>query len=97
MQDFNSYAKDGAKDAKSGPQSGSDKNLADLIGSLANKYNGASEADLMRAILKEAEKGKRNGTLSNADIDRFASMLAPMLDAKKRSYLNKVVEELKKI
>ena len=45
--------------------------------------------------------GKYNGAseaeLSNADIDRFAAMLSPMLDEKKRAYLKKIVAELKKI
>ena len=76
---------------------GENGSLADMISSLAGKYNGASEADLMRAIVKEAEKGKRNGTLSNEDIDRFAAMLSPMLDDKKRAYLKKVVSQLKNI
>ncbi len=98
MQDFRSYANSGGSGGNDGRknQSGGD-NLADLIASLAGKYDGASEAELMRAIVQEAEKGKRNGTLSNADIDRFASMLSPMLDAKKRAMLKKIVEQLKKI
>lgn len=101
MQDFRSYANSGGSGGNDGNdgrknRSGGDK-LADLIASLAGKYDGASEAELMRAIVQEAEKGKRNGTLSNADIDRFASMLSPMLDAKKRAMLKKIVEQLKKI
>ena len=93
MQDFISYVNGGGNSGKGG-ENGS---LADMISSLAGKYNGASEADLMRAIVKEAEKGKRNGTLSNEDIDRFAAMLSPMLDDKKRAYLKKVVSQLKNI
>lgn len=91
MQDFNSFANGGGSNNKN------TDNLSEMISALAGKYNGASEAELMRAIVKEAEKGKRNGTLSNADIDRFAAMLSPMLDDKKRAYLKKIVTELKKI
>ncbi len=94
MQDFKSYAENG--NAERG-KNGAEGSLADLIASLAGKYDGASETELMKAIVKEAEKGKRNGTLSNADIDRFAAMLAPMLDGKKKAMLKKVVGELKKI
>lgn len=93
MEDFNSYANKSNYDKTGAP----DKKLSDLIASLAGKYDGANEKELMQAIVREAEKGKRNGTLSNADIDRFASMLAPLLDDRKRSYLKKVVAELKKI
>ena len=49
------------------------------------------------AIYKEAKRGKQAGTLTNADIDNFANMLSPFLDDKKRSMLNKIVGELKKI
>lgn len=96
MEDFNSYCKNNGEtsNANSGKP---DPKLADLLSSLAGKYNGASETELMQAIIKEAEKGKRNGTLSNKDIDNFANMLAPLLDEKKRSYLKKVVAQLKKI
>ena len=92
MQDFRNFVNESEEKGGKGGQ-----NLADLIGSLAGKYNGASEEELMKAIVKEAEKGKRNGTLSNEDIDRFVSMLSPMLDGKKRAMLNKVATELKKI
>ena len=92
MQDFRNFVNESEENGGKGGQ-----NLAELIGSLAGKYNGASEEELMKAIVKEAEKGKRNGTLSNEDIDRFVSMLSPMLDGKKRAMLNKVATELKKI
>ena len=92
MQDFRNFVNESEENGGKGGQ-----NLAELIGSLAGKYNGASEEELMKAIVKEAEKGKRNGTLSNEDIDRFVSMLSPMLDGKKRAMLKKIVEQLKKI
>lgn len=91
MEDFNSYVNNGNGEQNSA------KNLSELIASIAGKYDGASEKELMQAIIREAEKGKRNGTLSNADIDRFAAMLSPLLDDKKRHYLKKIVAELKKI
>ena len=50
--------------------------------------------DLNR-LKKEAEKGRRNGTLSNKDIDNFASMLLPMLNPSQKADLKKIVEELK--
>ena len=92
MQDFRNFVNESEENGGKGGQ-----NLAELIGSLAGKYNGASEEELMKAIVKEAEKGKRNGTLSNEDIDRFVSMLSPMLDGKKRAMLNKVATALNKI
>jgi hypothetical protein len=90
MEDFKDFSKN-HKD-KTQPQ-----NAFDLIKALAQKYDGKSTDDLLLAIFKEAEKGKRQGTLSNADIDNFALTISPFLDDKKRKYLNKIVSELKKI
>ena len=69
----------------------------ELAKNLAGKFDGKNTTDLVKAIYKEAEKGKRAGTLTNAEIDNFAMTLSPFLDDKQRKYLKKVVEELKKI
>lgn len=95
MQDFNEYAKNGG-DNQEIPE-GIDENVLNMVSSLASKFDGKSQNDLLMAIYNEAKKGKKNGTLSNADIDNFAQMLSPMLDDKKRKMLMKVVAELKKI
>lgn len=87
MQDFNEFSKN-----QTPP-----RNLIDMVTSLANKFDGKSQNELLKAIYAEAEKGKRNGTLTNADLENFASFLSPMLDDKKRKLLTKVLDELKKI
>lgn len=87
MRDFTSYKpndKTGSKDAY------------DMLKNFASKYEGASKSDLISAIKKEAEKGRKNGTLSNSDIDNFASLLLPMLNPSQASELKKIVSELKK-
>ena len=95
MQDFNSFVND---EKQKGQNFGDmDKNLYDLVGSLANRFDGKSQQDLIKAIYAEAKKGKQNGTLSNAQIDAFVSQLSPLLDDKKRKMLIKIANELKKI
>ena len=71
--------------------------LLKLVTSLAQKFDGKEQTELLRAIYEEAEKGKRNGTLNNAQLDTFESVLRPVLDDKKRKVLHKIVCELKKI
>ena len=95
MQDFNDYVKNN----KSGSSDNAkiDGDLFNLINSLAGKFDGKSQNELMKAVYEEAKKGKQNGTLKNSDIDNFANMLAPILDEKKQKMLYKIVEELKKI
>lgn len=96
MEDFNSYVNN-AKNNKTKVPNGMDKNLYNLVSSLAGRFDGKSQNDLIKAIYQEAKKGKEQGTLSNADIDNFVSMLSPMLDDKKRKMLIKIADELKKI
>ena len=87
MRDFNNYKPNG---------NNQNQGAYDMLKNFASKYEGASKTDLISAIKKEAEKGRRNGTLSNKDIDNFASMLLPMLNASQKAELKKIVEELKK-
>ena len=66
-----------------------------VLKGFAKKYEGASEQDIVSAILKEAEKGRRNGTLKDSDIDNFANMLYPMLNGAQRKQLEKIVKTIK--
>ena len=86
MRDFNNYKPNG---------NNQNQGAYDMLKNFASKYEGASKTDLISAIKKEAEKGRRNGTLSNKDIDNFASMLLPMLNSSQKAELKKIVEELK--
>lgn len=94
MEDFNSFAKDNDKNASG---QGQTKNLLKLVTSLAKKFDGKNQNELISAIYEEAKKGKQNGTLSNADLDNFAKTVSPFLDDKKRKMLYKIVEDLKRI
>ncbi len=64
---------------------------------IARNFQGKSERDMLSAIYQRALEGKRNGTLSNEQIDAFYAQFAPMLDGAKKKRLKKVVEELKKM
>ena len=71
--------------------------LFKLVTMLAQKYDGKNQNELLKAVYQEAEKGKRNGTLTNEQIDTFVAVLSPVLDDKKRKLLKKIANELKKI
>ncbi len=101
MQDFNDYLKNGGGKAYgetgSSQNNSSQQSIINLVTKLASKYDGKNTSELINAIYTEAKRGKQNGTLSNKDIDNFATMLAPMLDDKKRKMLYKITDELKRI
>lgn len=61
----------------------------------ASAYEGKSADEMMAAILAEAEKGRKNGTLTDEDIDKFASAVSPLLTDKQRKMLSAIVKRLK--
>ena len=90
--DFNDYLKNNSEKPTDNTQG-----IFGLVSSLASKFDGKSQKELIDAIYSEARKGKQNGTLTNKDIDNFVSVISPVIDAKKRKYLLKIAEDLKRI
>ena len=89
MKDFNTYSKEqGTGKAESGAE--------DLAKQMARAFEGKGEADILRAIYKEAAKGRKAGTLTDAELDNFYAAVAPMLDGAKRKKLEQIVQKLKK-
>lgn len=111
MENFNDYAKNannannagkdggaGRAGGMGGSESGAQQgNLFRMVNDIARKFEGKDQNELLKAIFDEAKKNKKNGTLTNAEIDNFAAMLSPVLDDKKRKILDKIVADLKKI
>lgn len=93
MKDFNSYQN--FNDAEKQQLKNSD--AAKTAMKIMQSFNGKSEADLLKAIYKEAEKNRKAGVLSDSEIDDFYNTLAPMLDSAKRKKLLAVVKNLKEI
>lgn len=79
------------------PDPGTESSAAELTKKLAAAFNGKSSADMFKSILDEAERSKRAGTLSNAEIDAFYEQFSPLLNGFQRRQLKTVVERLKKI
>ena len=92
MNDFKSYKP--PEDDKNGvnPQ-----NTADMASYIAKAMSGTNEGQLWRTILAEAEKGKREGRLTNADLDNFYNTVSPMVNGAQRRKLKEVIARLKQI
>lgn len=73
------------------------KQTTDMMTIMARAFGGKSEAQVFKTILAQAEEGKRNGTLTNADIDNFYNTVAPMLDGFRRKKLKEIIARLKAI
>lgn len=78
---------------KGKPQGGKEE---EILSSFAKKYEGKSEGELIREIMAVAKENRKNGTLSNEEIDRYVSLISPMLGEEKRKNLYALSEKLKK-
>lgn len=96
MKDFKSYTpEDNEKQTQS---KATDVNATvELAKTVSKAMNGKSQGQLLQTIISEAERGKRDGTLTNADLDNFYNALSPMLDGFKRKKLKEVIIRLKNI
>ncbi|MDE6613856.1 MAG: hypothetical protein K2K28_04825 [Clostridia bacterium] len=110
MKDFKSYnppenqnpnpnanAADGNKSGANAPKASDINSTVELAKVLSRAMNGKSEGQLLHTIIAEAERGKREGTLSNTDLDNFYNALSPLLDGFKRKKLKEVITKLKSI
>lgn len=96
MKDFKNYNPEENKDNTN--KKASDINSAiDLAKTVSSAMNGKSEGQLLKTILAEAERGKREGRLTNADLDNFYNSVAPMVDGMKRKKLKEIIAKLKSI
>ena len=99
MKSFKDYSRSEGKESADEAQAfaGEGSTAAELTKKIAAAYNGKSGAEMLSGILAEAERSKRAGTLSNAEIDAFYAQFSPMLGSMQRKKLKAVVEKLKRI
>lgn len=104
MKDFKSYSNEQPNNAGgngTGNAGGGTppevNNTVEMAKILTKAMSGKSEAQILQTIIAEAERGKREGTLTNADLDNFYNALAPMLDGFKKRKLREVIIRLKNI
>lgn len=73
------------------------ENAETLAKKMAKAYEGKSDAAMLKSIIAEAEKSKREGTLSNEQIEEFYNAFAPMLNGLQKRTLRRVVNRLKEL
>ncbi len=102
MNDFKSYSdqQPDKKEVSGNAQSSNTanyNNTVELAKVLTKAMSGKTEGQILSTIISEAERGKREGTLTNADLDNFYNALSPMLDGFKKRKLKEVITRLKNI
>lgn len=89
MKDFSRY--EGKKKEKGNPES----DVFGRFASFAARYEGKSGDELVRAIVKEAEEGRKRGTLTDEKIDEFCRTIEPFLNVNQKKILGSVVKKIK--
>jgi hypothetical protein len=103
MNDFKNYINNGPNDNngdKKSDNNNNNENISQTINTakmLTTAFSGKSESQIYQLIISQAEQGKRNGTLTNADLDNFYAALSPMLDNLKRKKLAQIINKIKEI
>ncbi len=111
MKDFKSYSSgnqnNGGNNNRTGNQNNGNSGGANgqqnlnqtinMASMLAQAFNGKSEGQILQTIIAQAEQGKRDGTLTNADLDNFYNAVYPMVDGFKRQKLKQIIARLKSI
>ena len=87
MEDFASFTPNGGKKTN--------EEWTQEAQEVVNAYRGKSDGDILKAIYARALEGKKNGTLTNEQIDAFYAQFAPMLDSARKKRLKKLVDQLK--
>lgn len=104
MSDFKSYTPDqktngenSADKTQKSTDAPTEAQAANMAAMLAKAFGGKSDAQIWKMILEQAEQGKRDGTLTNADLDNFYNTVSPLVDGFKRQKLKSIIAKLKQI
>ena len=89
--------KGGAAPEAGGREHSFEGEAAALAKKALNAYNGRSEGAVLAEIVREAERMKRAGTLSDADLEAFYAQFSPLLDGGQQRKFRAVIERLKRI
>ena len=88
--DFKSYRKE-----RKANRDDAEAPTQDELKNAAKKYEGKSDSEMLGEIAKAAEQERRNGNYSDEKLDKFASDLAPMLNAEQRERLAKAIRMIR--
>ncbi len=65
------------------------------IEQMLHKYEGKTEAELMRELTRMADAERKNGALNDERLDAFARNISPMLTKEQQTRLSSLIDQLK--
>lgn len=91
---FSDYKRDKTKDnARSEVKI--DETQERLVKNFLNGYEGKQKSEIISEIVKVAEKNRREGKLSDKDLDDFSNMISPMIGPEQKKELQEIISRLK--
>ena len=97
MRKFSEYVNDSQKENNQSNQTNNlnmNESAFELLKRVASQYEGASQEDLISAIMNEAKLAKERGTLSANEIQNFVLTISPMLSSAQRKQLDNIVKQI---
>ena len=95
---FKDYKKTKKQDKpQSDPMDNLDAGAKMLLSNFVKDYEGKSYQEILSEIISVATKNRKEGKLSNAELDGFKAMLYPMLNGEQQKELVKIIDQLKQI
>ena len=99
MKSFKDYTPKSEKSTRAGTSQTvfNEDGIEELVKQIAGVYEGKTNAQMLSGIIAEATNAKKNGRLSNEQIDEFYSQFAPMLNDFQKKKLDEIVRRLKEL
>ncbi|MDR2046670.1 MAG: hypothetical protein LBP79_01965 [Clostridiales bacterium] len=76
--------------------SDSDKQKERDLREKLKSYEGKSRGDIMSELTRAVEKGRRDGTLSAAELENFYLQASPMLSAEQKKKMRDIIDAISK-
>lgn len=95
---FKDYKKNKTEQASSpDPFANLDKGAKNLLSGFLKDYEGKSYDEVLSEVIAVATKNRKEGKLSDSELDGFSAMLKPMLNPLQVKELDKIIQKLKQI
>lgn len=91
---FSEYAKNKSSSEQKGDSIKQNQTAFEFLKSVASKYEGASENELILAIMSEAKRAKEEGRLTQSEIVNFVSTISPMLNEGQKARLQQIISQI---
>lgn len=96
MRNFSDYINSPESEVNKKSKNMSNENTVDLE-KLIDKYSSLSDNDLMKEFVKMTIERKKQGNLSNAELENLKNTIVPYLNESQKETMGKILELIKNV